>query len=126
VIAQDKAQATEIVYSTYYRVHPDDRQKFIDAVVPHLEVEAAIPGVVYYVFAQDLTDPDAFHLSEGFRDQAAIDEHNRSAAFAEALDKVMGSVRILENQSQRYVVASQGPGDPPGGVTLTDQPTQTQ
>ena len=87
-------------------------------MTPHLAVEARIPGVVYYVFAQDITDPDTFHLSEGFRDQAAIDEHNRSPAFAEALREVMGSVRILDNQSQRYEIASQGPGDPPGGVTL--------
>ncbi|MEV5807248.1 putative quinol monooxygenase [Streptomyces parvulus] len=118
MIAQDKDQPTEVVYSTYYRVHPEDRQKFIDAVTPHLAVEARIPGVIYYVFAQDITDPDTFHLSEGFRDQAAIDEHNRSSAFADALRQVMGSVRILEQQSQRYVVTSQGPGDPPGGVTL--------
>lgn len=118
MISQDKDQPTGVVYSTYYRVHPEDRQKFIDAVTPHLAVEARIPGVIYYVFAQDVTDPNTFHLSEGFRDQAAIDEHNRSPAFAEALREVMGSVRILEHQAQRYEVASQGTGDPPGGVTL--------
>ncbi|MEU9337135.1 antibiotic biosynthesis monooxygenase family protein [Streptomyces sp. NPDC048290] len=118
MIAQNKDQPTRIVYSTYYRVHPEDRQKFIDAVTPHLAVEAQIPGVVYYVFAQDITDPNTFHLSEGFRDQAALDEHDRSPAFAEALRKVRDSVRILDRQGQRYVVASQGPGDPPGGVTL--------
>ncbi len=118
MITQDKNQPTDVVYSTYYRVHPEDRQKFVDAVTPHLAVEARIPGVIYYVFAQDITDPDTFHLSEGFRDQAVIDEHNRSSAFAEALREVMGSVRILDHQAQRYEVASQGPGDPPGGVTL--------
>lgn len=67
-MAQDKDQPTDVVYSTYYRVHPDDRQKFVDAVTPHPAVEARIPGVIYYVFAQDITDPDTFHLSEGFRD----------------------------------------------------------
>ncbi|MFJ9620872.1 putative quinol monooxygenase [Streptomyces sp. NPDC101181] len=118
MIEQDKNQPTEVVFSTYYRVHPEDRQKFIDAVTPHLAVEARIPGVIYYVFAQDITDPNTFHLSEGFRDQTAIDEHNRSSAFADALREVMGSVRILEHQAQRYEVSSQGAGDPPGGVRL--------
>lgn len=122
MIPQDKSLPTTIVFSVFYRVHPDDRQKFIDAVLPQLETEAAIPGCVYYNFAQDLADPNTFHLSEGWRDQAALDEHDESAPFLRAVEEVMTNVRILEFQGQRYEVApgAQSAGTPPGGATAAD------
>jgi quinol monooxygenase YgiN len=120
VISQTKGEPTGLVISSYYRVHPDDRQKFIDAVVPHLSTTAAQPGCVYYVFAQDITDPDTFHLSEAWTDQAAFDTHNVDPVFIKAVSDVMTTVRVLDNQGQIYAVASQGLVGPPGGVKLAD------
>ncbi|MFG2830407.1 putative quinol monooxygenase [Streptomyces sp. NPDC048434] len=110
--------ATQVVFNAYYRVHPDDRQKFIYAVVPHISFTAELPGCVFYVFAADLLDPNTFHLSEGWADQAAIDRHNATEPFQKALRDVMTTVRILDHQGQRYEIAGQGAGDPPGGVEL--------
>ncbi|MEV8048324.1 putative quinol monooxygenase [Streptomyces griseoluteus] len=113
---KNRETPTQIVYSTYYRVHPEDRQKFVDAVVPHLEYTAALPGCVFYVFAADLLDPNVIHLSEGWEDQAALDRHNTSEPFLKALREVTENVRILDRQGQKYAIASQGAGDPPGGT----------
>jgi quinol monooxygenase YgiN len=111
---------TQVVFNAYYRVHPDDRQKFIDAVVPHIKFTAQLPGCVFYVFAADLLDPDTIHLSEGWADQAAIDRHNDTEPFQDALRAVMSTVRILDHQGQRYEIGTQSGGDPPGGVALAE------
>jgi quinol monooxygenase YgiN len=111
---------TQVVFNAYYRVHPDDRQKFIDAVVPHLNFTAKLPGCIFYVFATDLLDPNTIHLSEGWADQAAIDRHNDTEPFQKALREVMSGVRILDHQGQRYEIAAQGSGDPPAGVPLAE------
>ena len=110
MIPQHKHQPTGKVISALYTVHPDDRQTFIDAVIPHLTTTAEQDGTVYYVFAQDLTDPNTFHLTEGWRDQAAIDEHYRDPNFIAAVEAVMSGVRILEYQAEIYDVADQTAG----------------
>jgi quinol monooxygenase YgiN len=120
MISHTKTDPTGRVISSYYRVHPDDRQKFIDAVVPHLETTAAQPGCIYYVFAQDIADPDAFHLSEAWADDEALERHMADPAFIKAVSDVMSTVRVLDNQGQIYNVSSQAPVGPPGGVKLAD------
>jgi quinol monooxygenase YgiN len=111
---------TQIVFNAYYRVHAEDRQKFIDAVERHIPFTADLPGCIFYVFAADILDPNTFHLSEGWADQAAIDRHNDTELFQKALNDVMATVRILDHQGQRYNIGTQESGDPPGGVTLAD------
>lgn len=71
MISHTKHSPTSKVISAYYTVHPDDRQAFSDAVIPHLTTTAHQDGCTYYVFAEDLTDPNTIHLTEGWRDQAA-------------------------------------------------------
>lgn len=118
MISHAKTAPTGRVISSYYRVHPEDREKFIEAVVPHLETTAAQPGCIYYVFAQDITDPNAFHLSEAWADDEALARHMVDPPFIKAVSDVMSTVRILDNQGQIYNVASQDLVGPPGGVKL--------
>lgn len=113
MMAHTKHQPTGKVISAYYTVHPDDRQTFIDAVVPHLTTTAQQDGCTYYVFAQDLTDPNTIHLSEGWRDQAAIDAHVADAAFLAAVHAVLDGVRITDYQAEVYDVANQVAGAVP-------------
>ncbi|GAA5185345.1 hypothetical protein GCM10023322_29080 [Rugosimonospora acidiphila] len=120
MISQTKHETTGKVVSAYYTIHAEDRQKFIDAVIPHLSTTAQQDGCVYYVFAQDLTDPNTIHLSEGWRDQAAIDEHNADENFQKAVAAVMGGVRILDYQSEVYDVAAQTVGAIPSNPEATD------
>ncbi|WP_221411602.1 hypothetical protein [Arthrobacter crusticola] len=49
----------------------------------------------------------------GGEDEETIERHHRSDLFQEALKKATTSVRILENQGQRYEVAAQTDGRPP-------------
>ncbi|CAA9232148.1 MAG: hypothetical protein AVDCRST_MAG83-1198 [uncultured Arthrobacter sp.] len=110
---KSRATKTAFIFNSYYRVHPEDRQKFVDAVAEHIPPTAQMPGCVYYVFAADILDPNTFHLSEGWEDADTIERHHRSDLFQEALKKATTSVRILENQGQRYEIAAQTDGRPP-------------
>ncbi len=112
----DKLPTTGIVVSAYYRVHPDDRQTFIDAVVPEMAAARKLPGCIYYAFAQDLADANAFHLVEGWADEAAYENHENAATFLQALATVVKNVRILNRQGVRYDVAQQHTDDPRGKV----------
>jgi hypothetical protein len=47
----DKTESTEIIVSAYYRVHPDDRETFIEAVRPEMLAAQQLPGCVYYAFS---------------------------------------------------------------------------
>lgn len=112
----DKTQPTQILVSAYYRVHPDDRQTFIDAVIPEMLAAQKLPGCIYYAFAQDLTNPDTFHLTEGWADEQAYERHEHSATFLHALATVVKNVRILSREGIRYDVAKQHIDDPRGKV----------
>lgn len=108
----DKTLATEIIVSAYYRVHPDDRQTFIDAVKPEMLAAQQLPGCVFYAFSQDLVNPDAFHLSEGWASPEAYERHEQSETFLKALGTVVKHVRILNREGIRYDVAKQHIDDP--------------
>jgi quinol monooxygenase YgiN len=108
----DKTLPTGIVVSGYYRVHPGDRQSFVDAVVPEMKAAQAMPGCVYYAFAQDLADPNAFHLLEGWADEDAYERHENADSFLSALAKVVKNVRIMHREGMRYDVAKQRIDDP--------------
>lgn len=116
-----RGTSTPVVFNAYYRVHPEDRQKFIDAVSSHISFAQQLPGCVFYVFAADLLDPNTIHLSEGWESQAAVDHLHASEPFQTALQDVLSTVRILDHQGQRYEVAAQNAGDPPGGVALAQE-----
>ncbi|MGR5945301.1 putative quinol monooxygenase [Enterobacter sp. C4G1] len=113
----DKTESTEIIVSAYYRVHPDDRETFIEAVRPEMLAAQQLPGCVYYAFSQDLVNPDAFHLSEGWADIEAYERHEHSETFLKALATVVKHVRILRREGIRYDVAKQHIDDPRGKVS---------
>ncbi|MBF4625712.1 putative quinol monooxygenase [Clavibacter sp. VKM Ac-2872] len=107
MIPHTRHTPTGKVISACYTIHPDDRQAFRDAVIPHLTTTARQDGCTYYVFAEDLTDPNTIHLTEGWRDQAAIDAHMADERFLEAVTAVLGGIRILDYQAEYYDVAAQ-------------------
>ncbi|WP_323749556.1 antibiotic biosynthesis monooxygenase family protein [Curtobacterium sp. VKM Ac-1393] len=113
MIPHIKHTPTSKVISAYYTVHPDDRQAFIDAVIPHLGTTAQQDGCTYYVFAEDLIDRNTIHLTEGWRDQAAIDAHMADEYFLEAVTTVLGGIRVLDYQAEYYDVDTQTAGTLP-------------
>ncbi|MBF4588258.1 putative quinol monooxygenase [Curtobacterium sp. VKM Ac-2887] len=110
MIPHIKHTPTSKVISAYYTVHPDDRQAFIDAVIPHLSTTAQQDGCTYYVFAEDLIDRNTIHLTEGWRDQAAIDAHMADEYFLKAVTTVLEGIRVLDYQAEYYDVGTQTAG----------------
>lgn len=117
IVSHDKTLPTQILVSAYYRVHPDDRQIFIDAVVPEMAAASKMPGCIYYAFAQDLSDSNTFHLVEGWADEAAYERHEQAETFLNALSTVVNNVRILDRQGIRYDVSKMHIDDPRGKVS---------
>lgn len=108
----DKTQATAITVSAYYRVHPNDRQVFIDAVTPEMIAANQLEGCIYYAFSQDLTDENTFHLLEGWENKEAYERHENSGTFLKALSTVVNNVRILDREGVRYDIAKIHLDDP--------------
>lgn len=108
----DKTKPTKITVSAYYKVHPEDRQLFIDAVIPEMIAANQLEGCIYYAFSQDLTDPNTFHLLEGWKDEAAYERHENSATFLKALSTVVKNVRIIDRQGVRYDISNLHTDDP--------------
>ncbi|WP_433831194.1 putative quinol monooxygenase [Flavobacterium anhuiense] len=115
--SHDKTQTTEITVSAYYKVHPEDRQIFIDAVIPEMIAANKLEGCIYYAFSQDLRDGNTFHLLEGWRDQEAYERHENSETFLTALSTVVREVRILDREGVRYDILKMHIDDPRGKVS---------
>lgn len=114
--SHDKTEATAITVSAYYRVHPEDRQIFKDAVIPEMIAANKLEGCIYYAFSQDITDENTFHLLEGWRDQEAYERHENSETFLTALSTVVKNVRIVDREGVRYDVSKMHIDDPRGKV----------
>ena len=80
-----------IVVTGYLDIEPSNRDAAIDAIKTLMEASRAEAGCEDYAFAADLVEPGRFRIFEQWRDQAAMDEHNKSphlAAFMAALREV--------------------------------------
>lgn len=110
--SHDKTQTTGITVSAYYKVHPEDRQIFIDAVIPEMIAANKMEGCIYYAFSQDLTDENTFHLLEGWADEAAYEHHENAETFLTALSTVVKNVRILDREGVRYDILKMHIDDP--------------
>ena len=97
----------KFVVNTFYKIHPDDIQKFTDAVKPHLEETRKLEGCVFYTFSFDMLDPTIINLAEGWADQQTIDTHLASENFQTALKGVMDNVRILDRHGLIYTVSDE-------------------
>jgi quinol monooxygenase YgiN len=61
------------------------------------------PGCISYVFAETLDDPGHFVTVQQWRDRAALDEHYRSAAFADYQSKI-GDYLVRTSELRQYDV----------------------
>jgi quinol monooxygenase YgiN len=101
---------TNIVIVGHFRVHAEDATTFAEILRPHVaETNAQRHGCTYYHFAVDVADPALFRNMECWTDQQSLDAHLASTEFAATLGEVMQRVRILEQATQLYEVASQRP-----------------
>lgn len=66
-----------------------------------------LPGCIFYAFAQDLADANAYHLVAGWKDEAFHQRDENATTFLQALATVVKNVRILNRLGVRYNVALQ-------------------
>jgi quinol monooxygenase YgiN len=73
------------------------------------------PGCLSYTFAETLDDPGHFLVVHQWSDQAALDEHYRSQAFADYQSRI-AELLVRSSELQVYVVQeSIRPVPSPGG-----------
>jgi quinol monooxygenase YgiN len=61
------------------------------------------PGCISYAFAETLDDPGHFVVVQQWRDQAAVDEHYSSRAFADYQAKI-GDLLVRTSELRLHVV----------------------
>jgi quinol monooxygenase YgiN len=61
------------------------------------------PGCISFVFAEVVAEPGHFLLVQRWRDQAALDEHYRTAAFAD-YQAAIGGLLVRDSEMHVYVV----------------------
>jgi quinol monooxygenase YgiN len=72
------------------QLDPANRDAFIAAASELMEATRAEDGCEHYAFSADLTDPGAFHISERWASQAAMDSHMASPHMAAFMGKIGG------------------------------------
>jgi quinol monooxygenase YgiN len=68
-------------------------------------------GCIYFAFAETLDDPGHFVVLEQWRDQASLDQHFRSAAFADYQAQIGEHLVRASELSVHSVAASLRPAD---------------
>lgn len=88
-----------------YKSDPQDASAFASIATESMAKSVGKPGCLYYILSQDLTEPNVFHLADGWASQTASDEHLASADFRETLEEAF-RLRILSREI--YVSTSTG------------------
>ena len=78
-----------------YEIDPQDAAAFAAIAAQSVANTVNKPGCLYYIASQDVTQPNVFHLTEGWASQAALDEHVASLAFKAMLDAAF-KLRIVK------------------------------
>ncbi len=89
----------------YYKLHPDDAEKFRAIAAASVEQTRAKDGCLYYSFAEDVGEAGLFRVAEGWRDREALDAHLASPDFAETLRQA-GTLRIAERQIHTFTASN--------------------
>lgn len=84
-----------IIIQGHARFAPGTATAHLDAMRTMVEATRAEDGCLLYAFAFDAVDPDLMHITERWRDQAAVDAHGASAHMA-AFRGVIGAAAPLE------------------------------
>jgi autoinducer 2-degrading protein len=81
------------------RIKPELRDRFLEVIEDDSICSVRDePGCVQFSVLQDRSDPDTYHFYEVYRDQAAIEAHQRTPHFARWL---AASQEVLQTPAQR-------------------------
>ena len=100
-----------LIYTTY-RLLPDDVEAFRALALRMATTAKARDGCAFLDVAQDARDSATFRLIEGWRDQAALDEHGASDEF-QAVLKDAATLGVVGRSVDIYSVAGKKTIDMP-------------
>ena len=83
------------------RFEPGEIEALHAAMEAQLTATRTEDGCDHYAFARDVLDPDLLHISERWRDNAAIDAHFASTHMA-AFNAAMGKAKLLSISVKAY------------------------
>ncbi len=82
-----------------FKVSKEQEEKFLKLVNSLIEPSRAEAGCIEYIFHKDVKDQLCYCMIEKWKDQAAIDLHNNTPHFTEAIPKI---VKIAEVEINVY------------------------
>ena len=94
---------TLLVHATY-RLKPEDVEAFRSLASRMAALAGARDGCAFLNVAQDIGDPATFRLSEGWRDQAALDAHGASTEFQAILQEA-ATLGVVDRMVDVYSVS---------------------
>lgn len=93
-----------ITFITHLRVSPQNARAFEAAVAEMTrKVRENEPGVAYYALSRSGDDPQTYAVIEVYRDEAALEAHQRTDYFAPSLAQTTQLVEAGAFDIKRYV-----------------------
>ena len=83
------------------RLAPGEIDRLLEVMRAQIETTRAEDGCIHYAFARDVHDPDLLHISERWRDNAAIAAHFQSPHMA-AFNAELAKARVLSLSVKAY------------------------
>jgi quinol monooxygenase YgiN len=106
-------QRPEFLIIAKYVVEPADTAAYKVLAARMAQAAHRQAGCSFLQAAQDVLDPNTFHLTEGWVSQDAFNEHLNSEQFQAVLQEAL-KLRIIERSGTMYFVA---------GVQILDMPS---
>jgi quinol monooxygenase YgiN len=102
-----QSSPTGLIIAGSMKIAAEDREAFAALLRDCMAETEVKAGCNFYKFTADLSDETVFHISEGWRDEAALDAHIASPQFQATLDQV-GQLKVLGRDVKRYWVSGEG------------------
>ncbi len=91
---------------------PDRTEELLEAMKALVGPSRAMPGVVHFDLARDVTDPNSLLAIEVFEDRATMDRHDSQPEVAELVGVMQGGALAAPPEWTVFEVAS---AESPGG-----------
>ncbi|HWU71902.1 MAG TPA: antibiotic biosynthesis monooxygenase [Sphingomonas sp.] len=108
----DQQATAAFVISAKYVLDPTDTAAFKDLAARMAQAARRRSGCSFLNAAQDVLDPNIFHLTEGWTGQSELAEHFNSDEFQTILKEALG-LRIRERSGTIYLVSGTQPLEMP-------------
>jgi quinol monooxygenase YgiN len=99
--ARREGEGRMIIVTGEARFGKGEIERLKEAMAANVEATRAEDGCEHYAYGVDLSDPNLLHISERWRDEAAIEAHMRSPHMAKFMG-VLGEAKIERLSVKMY------------------------